>query len=284
MIIGDLGRFVVVKQALKTNFSTEEFGMNYQSISAKWFAVLGLALSVSSVTAMAHDPDERVSLEPTVQGAVTAGAFNYVFQMIDTKKNMLVADKDLLVMSEKKLHFFIYDTALKNLQHVHPEYKDGKWQVAVNLPQDGKYWVWAQGQLAVDKAEFSASNRLLIKGGTPADLSKPDLKEKRSAMDGNSVATLSNDVIHAGKAAMLMVTYSRKDGTAPQITPFLGSLGHATVVSSDEDALYHVHPMQHANMLMLHMELKEVGDYRVWLQFMDGGQLKTVALAVPVIK
>jgi hypothetical protein len=242
-----------------------------------------LVLGLSGSVAFAHDPSERVSLEPVVEGGFTAGTFNYTFQMIDLKRNTLIADTDLLVTHEKKLHFFIYDTALKNLQHLHPDYVNGTWQIQVALPQNDNYWVWVEGQLAADQAEFTGSNRLLITGGTPADTSAPNLNEARTGADGDSVVTLSNDPIQAGKMAMLMVTFSHLDGTAPNITPYLGMMGHAIVVSSDEDGLYHEHCMADGmGMLMLHHNLPEPGNYRVWIQFMDGGSLKMVPLAVSV--
>jgi hypothetical protein len=37
-----------------------------------------------------------------------------------------------------------------------------------------------------------------------------------------------------------------------------------------------------ANPAMIHVVFPEAGDYRLWVQFMDGGVLRTVPLSVTV--
>lgn len=48
--------------------------------------------------------------------------------------------------------------------------------------------------------------------------------------------------------------------------------------------MIHVHPMDHGvkNRLMLHAEFKVAGNYRMWIQFIDAGELKTIPIAVTV--
>jgi hypothetical protein len=102
-------------------------------------------------------------------------------------------------------------------------------------------------------------------------------------VDGNSVATLSKDKLVAGRMAMLMLSFTRNDGTTPSITPYLGAMAHVTIVSSDGSALVHVHPMTApGNQLMLHTEFMNPGNYRVWIEFVDNHVSKTVALSVTV--
>ena len=47
---------------------------------------------------------------------------------------------------------------------------------------------------------------------------------------------------------------------------------------------YHVHPMEgsDANSGMLHATFPSAGDYRVWIQLIDHGVLKTIPLSVTV--
>ena len=57
-------------------------------------------------------------------------------------------------------------------------------------------------------------------------------------------------------------------------------------VISDGDALIHVHPMDMGDddpsKIMVHFAFPAAGMYRLWVQFIDHGDLKTVPLAVKV--
>ncbi len=248
------------------------------------FLVIGIAVAV--LPAMAHDEDGRVSIESESSETVNAGEVTYQFDLIDNLKKKVLTDADLAITHEKKLHFLAYDPALKEFQHVHPEFNGKVWIVKLNFKVNGEYWVWAQGQLSADGEEFSGSNRLVVIGGSPTWSTPPTLGDVRTGQDGSSVVTLSGEKITAGQMTMLMVTLSRNDGTEPQITPYLGAFAHVVAVPEDGDSLTHVHPMSGANPNegMLHANFSEPGNYRIWIQFMDGGNLKTVPLSVSVEK
>ena len=100
--------------------------------------------------------------------------------------------------------------------------------------------------------------------------------------DGISTAMLSKQKVVAGQATMLDLMLDRTDGSAPNITPYLGAFAHVIAVPSDGDSLIHVHPMSGTkpNEGMLHMTLPAKGLYRFWIQFMDNGQVKTVPIVV----
>jgi len=244
-----------------------------------------LALSVLVPTEVyAHGDEGRVALEIDTDPSVNAGDIHLSFQLIDSKKRAVISDRELSVVHEKKLHIFIFDPALREFRHEHPEYVGSVWQAQVNLPINGNYWIWAQGELMDGREEFSAPGRLEVKGGVPAHPSIPVLGDVRSGVDGNSVVTLSQGHLVAKKGAMLDVSFSRQDRTAPQITPWLGAPAHVVAVLSDGDTLVHVHPMDHGNPghFMLHVQFPAAGDYRLWVQFQDGGRLRTVPLSVTV--
>lgn len=234
--------------------------------------------------AYSHGNESRVSLELDVDSVLQAGESVVDFHLIDSKKRSLISDRELNLVHERKLHILFFDPALHEFRHEHPEYKGSAWQVKVNLPVNGNYWVWAQGELTDGGEEFSASARLEVKGGAPSHSVPPTLGNQRSGNDGNSVVTLSQGRLVAKKMAMLDVSFSRKDGSAPQITPWLGAPAHVVGVLSDGDTLIHVHPMDHgtAGRFMLHVNFPESGDYRLWVQFQDGGELRTVPLSVTV--
>ncbi len=248
---------------------------------------LGLIFTFMSPLLFAHETNEGpVALEIASRNPIQAGKSILTFQMVDTKTNHLIGDTDLNLAHEKKLHFIIYDPSLSQFQHVHPTYtstKDSTWDVEVNFTVNGNYWLWAQGELAADGSEFSAPTRLKVMGGA-MERPEPTLTDLRQASDEGSEVTLSKTVLKAGRMAMLGLTFSHQDGTAPQLAPYLGAIAHIVAIPSDGDSLIHVHPVAGSSptTALLHVTFPSPGFYRLWIQFIDGGQLRTVPLAVEV--
>jgi hypothetical protein len=247
--------------------------------------VLGFVGLVQQNLAWAHGDKSRVAIEQEEGNtSVVAGKIDLTFQLIDLKNKVVLTESDLSVLHEKKLHFFLYDPALREFRHEHPEFRDSQWHLSTNLSVNGDYWLWAQGQLSADGEEFTASDRLKVTGGAPANPLPPSLGDVRSGADGVSKIALSTSRIVAKKMVMLNLKFSRTDGSQPVITPYLGALAHFVVTSDDGDTLIHVHPMDSGsnNQVMLHLNFPWAGNFRLWVQFMDGGVLKTVPLSLVV--
>lgn len=247
------------------------------------FLLLAGILTLCGQAAFGHGGEEqRIALEPDLS-SMSAGAASYKFQLIDTDTNQLIGDSELAISHEKKLHLIIYDPSLKEFQHVHPEF-DGKiWSADVQFAVDGDYWVWAQGELASDGTEFSSSTRLTISGGSTAWPSPPVLPDLRNGSSGISAIKLSQNKLTAGKMAMLDLTMSRTDGTTPKLTPYLGAFAHIIATPKDGDELIHVHPVSTGPAQgMIHAMFPTAGEYRLWVQFIDDGNLKTIPLSVEV--
>ncbi len=250
------------------------------------YYVLRLALIFVTATFNAHghgDVDLRVEIEPTETGIVKTEEIEFRFQLVDTKSNSLVGEDALRISHERKLHLIIYDPALKEFQHLHPVANDDSWVIPVKFNRSGEYWFWAQGEL-LDGEDFSSPVRVTVDIKDPAWPTPPTLSDLRSGSDGISVVTLSKERLKAGKMAMLSVELSRNDGTEPVNSPYLGAFAHVIAVFSDADSLIHVHPMDTANpnQGMLHATFPNAGYYRLWIQFMDAGTLRTVPLSVRV--
>ncbi len=241
------------------------------------------AIALWSQVSWGHGGGEsRIALEPDVM-SMSAGSAKYKFQLIDTETNKLIGDQDLNVAHEKKLHLIIYDPSLQEFQHVHPEFDGTMWVVDTQFSVDGNYWIWAQGELASDGEEFSSSNKLDITGGTSAWPTPPVLGDQRTGTSGTSAIELSKTKLVAGKMAMLDLKMTRTDGTTPQIEPYLGAFAHIIATPSDGDALIHVHPIGTGpSQGMLHTTFPAAGEYRLWIQFIDDGNLKTIPLSVKV--
>lgn len=249
----------------------------------KFILIATMMLSALTMNAGAHEKESRVAIESDMTAPVQAGKVNYMFELVDTKLNKVLTDIDLNTTHEKKLHMLAYDPALKEFQHVHPEFDGHVWKVELNFSVNANYWVWTQGELASDKSEFTSSTRLTVQGGAPA-WPAPRLTESRNGSSGVSTVALSAGKLTAGRMAMLTVKFARNNGTPAQITPYLGAFAHAVAVTDDGDSLLHVHPMDgdKPNEGMLHVTFPSAGMYRLWMQFMDGGELKVIPLAVRV--
>lgn len=242
-----------------------------------------LVLMAASHFAFAHGGENRVEIELNSPSTISAGATVVSFQMIDNKLNQLVTPAELNVDMEKQLHFIAYDPALKEFQHVHPQF-DGKfWNVDMNYSVDGSYFVWAQGQLTSGPEDFSTFVRIDVSAGKPA-WPEPVLGDVRSAGFNGTVATLSNETLKAGEMAMLSLTLTKNDGTPANITPYLGAFAHLISTPLDGDALIPIHPMDGKvpNVGTVDVTFPEAGDYRIWVQFIDDGILKIVPLSVTV--
>ena len=155
-----------------------------------------------------------VEIKLTSSSSIQAGHTTITFQLFDSTKNKPISDADLNIEMEKKLHMIIYDAALKEFQHVHPEFTtppNGSWQVEADFQVNGHYWIWAQGQLASSNTDFSVSTNIDINGGAAAWPAPAILTDIRSNDDAGSVVTLSKTVLKAGKEVMLNMTFSRTD-------------------------------------------------------------------------
>lgn len=247
--------------------------------------ILALALLGSSVSAFAHGGGEsRVEVELKNSGPQPAGPLTLEFQVFDAASSKVVTDQDLNISHEKLLHLIVYDPSLKEFQHVHPIFDGLMWKADLSFSVNGNYFVWAQGELKVDGYEFSSSTRLEISGGKPALPAPPRLKDIRVGSDRGSVAKLGRTSLKAGQMAMLDLAFSREDGSKPQLTPYLGAFAHVIAVPTDGDSIIHVHPMAGGSpeQGMLHVTFPSKGIYRLWVQFIDASQIRTVPLSVKV--
>jgi len=173
---------------------------------------------------------------------------------------------------------------LKEFRHEHPTFNAGLWSVETNLSVNGKYWIWAQGKILADGEEFAAEERFKVQNGTKENPTPPVLGDVRKGTDGTSQIELANTVLKAKKMAMPNLTFTRTDTTSLKLEDYLGQPAHMIIVNSKGDELLHVHPMTTSKpeVMMLHTTFPAAGDYRVWVQFIDDGSLKTIPLSVTV--
>lgn len=226
----------------------------------------------------------RVEIKSESQASIVAGDVAYSFKLFDTEQNKEITDQDLNESHTKKLHFIIYDAALKEFNHLHPSFEKSNWQTSINLPKNGQYFIWAQGEL-IDGTEFSASTIAQVINGQTENQKLP-LGDVRSGSDKQTIIDLAKTRVKAGKMVMLNFKVSRNDGLEPIMTPYLGALAHVIATPSAGNELIHVHPMNGnaPNTGMIHATFPKEGEYRLWVQFNDRDELKTIPLSVIVYK
>lgn len=244
-----------------------------------------ILMAFAALSAIADPNHEgRIQIKSEIQSPIKAGSVEYAFKLIDAEQTRELTDQDLNESHTKKLHFIIYDDALKEFSHVHPNFEPPFWKVKIELPRNGKYFIWAQGEL-LDGTEFSASELTEVADGL-AKNPKLSMGDIRTGVDGQTQLDLAKTKIRAGKMVMLNFKVTRKDGLEPIMTPYLGALAHVIATPSAGNELIHVHPMDGGspNTGMIHSTFPKEGEYRLWVQFNDREELKTIPLSVIVYK
>ncbi len=240
-----------------------------------------ILFTIVFVSAFSLQAFASVKIQPTQSVVAAADTVAYSFQLIDGKTSQPVTDKNLVETHTKILHLVVYDKSLNEFNHVHPEFDGTLWKVDLNLPVNGSYMVWAQGETTAGE-EFSVYRSLAVVNGLTENIVQP-LGDVRTGTDGITQVELDSTTVKAGKMVMLDFTVTHTDGTAPQLSPYLGAFAHVVATALNGTELIHVHPMEAGPTSgMLHATFPVSGEYRLWVQFIDGVDLKTIPLSVVV--
>jgi len=209
----------------------------------------------------------------------------------------------------KKLHVIAISSDFRTFVHEHGDRpdRDGHFRIAVPLPDPGLYHVYADGVPAglgqqVMRFELKVGNAPAV----PAPAPKPSGLE---AADGSYAIRFDPFTLHAGQESQLNLHIARKGEPAPDVTPFLGVAAHAVFIDAADLTYVHVHAAPTAASpagnddamagmegmgaplpagshmppdLALHILAPKAGTYLLWLQFMAGGQVRTVPFTVAV--
>ena len=154
---------------------------------------------------------------------------------------------------EKLMHLIIVDNTLSSYQHIHPEFKDGWFEIPITLPKDGRYNLYLDF-VPVGAIEQQIGLSLRTAGYSPetpkefepeTDLVKKfgDYEVKLSYAKPLRAAQMSVGATH------LKFEISKDGQPVTSLKPYLGSFGHLVMINTKTFEYTHVHPVQFGNLL-----------------------------------
>lgn len=189
------------------------------------------------------------------------------------------SDKDLKVAHEKKMHFIMASSDFSDYQHLHPEFKDGLWQVAVVFKNNTAYQAYVDIDSSEDGTEIL---RLPINVGTTQSVSKVSQQNKSLTKDGIEVKLDIDSSLVVGKENAVVFTIS-KNGKNIIPQNYLGAKGHVVALGEDPDTFIHGHPDEHGDdEIHFAFTFAKAGMYTLFAQFQVDDVVRTYPFTVTV--
>ncbi len=181
------------------------------------------------------------------------------------------------IQHERELHLIIVRDDLSTFSHLHPTRRDdGTWTVEVWFPAPGPYTAFAD--VAPEGAPaMTLKLPLKIEGDWEQEPLPPI--SQQSETDGY-IVTMQGDVL-GGEASQLEF-HITKDGVPVKPGPYLGAAGHLVALRVGDLEYLHVHPLESSahRAIAFMMHAPEPGTYRLFLQFLHDGAVRTVDFTV----
>lgn len=207
--------------------------------------------------------------------------------------------RDFDELHERRMHLIVVRRDGAHFQHLHPEIDDaGTWTTALALPAPGVYRAFAD--FSVEGDPYTLASDLFASGAFEAQPFPESTPVDR--VDGYAVRLHDGD-LEAGVPSALRFVAS-KDGEEPvDLENYLGAKGHLVALREGDLAFLHVHPdgpdheeghgspAEHSaedeaapNVVPYTATFPTAGRYRLFLQFKDGGQVRTAQYTVTVAR
>jgi hypothetical protein len=181
------------------------------------------------------------------------------------------------LLHERELHLIVARRDLATFSHLHPDREpDGTWLVELTLPSPGPYRAFADVAPS-GGPDLTLSIDLMASGEwVSQELPPPSRTEHVEDYE----VELSGELA-AGAHSELSFRVSR-GGPLVQLEPYLGALGHLVALRPLDLTYLHVHPLEggSSDTVSFGVGVPSPGPYRLFLQFLHGGQVHTVAFTV----
>jgi Cu2+-exporting ATPase len=183
---------------------------------------------------------------------------------------------------ERDLHLIVVSRDLASFQHVHPTRgDDGTWEVPLTLPTAGPYRAYA---------DFIPANRtdgltLALDLTTAGDPEPSALPEPATAATVDSYDVGLAGRLRAERETELAFRIERGGSPVTDLDPYLGAYGHLVAIRASDLAYLHVHPTGEPGDgataagpdVRFAVHVPSAGDYRLFLDFSHGGEVRTAS-------
>ena len=201
------------------------------------------------------------------------------FKIVDSE-GVVVRDFD--VEHARLMHLIVVRRDFAGFQHLHPRQRaNGTWEAEADFRRAGVYRAFA---------DFSTGGRSLTLAGDvfvagrfePRPLPAPS----RSAAAGDGYEVEIDSAAPAAGQATPVQFLVRKDGELLEgVEPYLDADGHLVALREHDQAFLHTHPEGEpggAGPISFQVLYPTPGNYRLFLQFKDGGEVHTAAFTQAV--
>lgn len=184
---------------------------------------------------------------------------------------------------DKRMHLIVVGRDTTGYQHLHPEMgPNGTWSVPLELDAAGAHRMFADFVPEGGDGLTLGADLLVPGDHAPRPLPAP---ARTDEVDGYTVA-LDGDLV-AGRANGIVLTVSRDGEPVTDLEPYLGAAGHLVALRGGDLAYLHVHPegepgdgARGSGEIGFAAEVPSAGDYRLFLDFRHGGEVRTAAFTV----
>jgi hypothetical protein len=203
------------------------------------------------------------------------------------------------VVHEKRYHLFIVSRDMNVFEHIHPEQRpDGTWAITVTLPRPGYYQILSDFLPTGGSPQFVG--RTLVTTDFDGDIEsqeahlEPDTVLTKTVGSITAYVQLEPSILVAGQYGHLAFTLTDAKTGIPvtDLQPYLGTFGHALILSEDMRDYVHSHPYESQDSdlgkgfggpnVVFEGYMPRPGRYRVWSQFQRRGEVITVPFTVNV--
>jgi hypothetical protein len=193
-------------------------------------------------------------LVPEREALVAGRTQQYVFRILGPGGGVL---RDYDLEHERLLHLIVAARSPStHFLHLHPRRRDdGAWTVAVKLPVNGSYRVFA---------DFTTAGERRTLGVDLAGYDGPSLV-------ADSIPQFDVSLTRRGERLEFTV---RRGGNPVRLQDYLGARGHLVVLREGDLAYIHAHAEE--DELAFEVPFPTSGRYRLYLQFQLDGRVHTV--------
>lgn len=205
------------------------------------------------------------------------------FQIFDETGSPYTPD-NLMVMHEKKMHFFIVSANLREFQHVHPTFEKGVWKISANLLHPGTYYVYIDITPSKGSPVVLRHN-LIVQKETTGTINYPGLTPDLFAMTGGYKAALTVSPPKTQQKSELLYLLTKNDQPA-HILPYLAADAHFIMLRQGAvDSFMHAHPSfadEAAGKAGFDTVFAQPGRYTVFSQFNLDSKIYTLPITFDV--